>query len=102
MPEARHTLILDAEVDQGRRLELARVAARIEKEDMAKAAGISVRSYERTIAGTRATRPGELIVWAQLTGQDLEFFGSASSTSGAPNLSQSKPPVKRRRKAALT
>jgi hypothetical protein len=96
----RHTLFLDAEADLGLRLELARVAALCEPEEMAKAVGISVRSYQRTIAGTRPARPGELIVWAQLTGQDLEFFRSASSGEGAPIVSQSDPPVKRRRKAA--
>jgi transcriptional regulator with XRE-family HTH domain len=100
MAEPRHTLVLDAEVDQGRRIELARVAARVEREEMARAVGISVRSYHRTVLGTRPPRPGELIVWADLTGQDLAFLCGASAVEGAPIVSQSEPPVKRRRKAA--
>jgi transcriptional regulator with XRE-family HTH domain len=98
--DERHALQLDAEVDQGRRLELARVAARLEQEEMAQAVGISVRSYQRTIAGTRTARRGELIAWAELTGQDLDFFSGASSNERAQILSQTEPPVKRRRKAA--
>lgn len=66
---------------------------------MAQAAGISVRSYQRTIAGTREARRGELMAWAQLTGQDLELFESDSS-DGAPMLAYSGPRVKRPRKAA--
>lgn len=81
MAATGHSLVLDAEVDQGRRIELARVATRREQDEMAAAAGISVRSYQRTIAGERTPRAHELEVWARLTGQELKFFESAASGS---------------------
>jgi hypothetical protein len=97
--ETGHSLVLNAEVSQGRRIELARVAAQLEQDEMAQAAGISVRSYQRTVAGTRVAQHGELTIWAELTGQNLCLFES-DSWDGAPILSHSRPPVKRPRKAA--
>lgn len=62
---------------------------------MARVAGISVRSYQRTIAGTRKPRLGELLAWAKLTDQDLRLFGGDSSDEGVAILSDLDEGVKR-------
>lgn len=71
--------MVPSEMSIGGRLELARVAARKSALDMARAVELSVRSYKRTVDGTRIARRAELLAWAELTGQDVAFFEGASS-----------------------
>lgn len=39
--------------------------------------GISLRTWQRLEDGSRAPRPGELLLIAQHTNQDLSFFGAS-------------------------
>jgi hypothetical protein len=40
--------------------------------------GVSLRTWQRLEDGSRPPRPGELLLIAQRTNQDLSFFGASS------------------------
>lgn len=63
----------------GDRFRIARVAARMKPREAANALGLSQSAYQRIEAGSREPRAGEVIAFAAITGQDVAFFGSASS-----------------------
>lgn len=62
----------------GLRVRLARIAAGRSVQGMAEELGVSKWTYERIENGSRPARRGELVVIAQLTDQDLSFFGASS------------------------
>lgn len=53
---------------------------------MATALGVSKATYERIESGARSARRGEVIAMAQLTGQEISFFGSASPEDGGAEV----------------
>lgn len=59
-------------------MRIARIAARLSPGSVAAELGISRRSLDRTEAGTRQPLWSELLVFAQLTNQDLSFFGASA------------------------
>jgi transcriptional regulator with XRE-family HTH domain len=83
-----HALIVGQQVGFAGRLRLARIAAGLDVDDIARAIGVSKRTYQRLEDGSRQVRPLELTAIAQLTGQDVEFFGASPDRQvEAPNLS---------------
>lgn len=80
----------------GRRMRIARIAAELDPESVAAELGISRKSLERTEAGVRQPSRAELVVLAQLTGQELSFFGVTSdAAAGGAMLSDLKSRVNR-------
>lgn len=100
------TLAVSAETALRDRLRLARIAAGLEQKDLAQAIGIGLRTYERIESGARPLRRGELIAIAQVTGQEVSFFGASPDADGAEVLTGGASPVndeaKQEPAAALT
>jgi transcriptional regulator with XRE-family HTH domain len=72
-----HTLVVSESTGVGERVRLARIAAGLSPEDLARSLEISRRTYERTEEGRRKPSRGELVIIAHRTGQDLSFFGAS-------------------------
>ena len=76
-----------------RRIYLARIAAGLEPDEVARAIGVSLSTYQKTEAGARPPRRGELIAIAHVTGQDLAFFGASLEEERAAILPRPLPLV---------
>jgi transcriptional regulator with XRE-family HTH domain len=87
------TLVVPGDSSLAERLRLARVAARLSPEEMAAALGVSLRTWQRLEDGTREPRPGELLLIAERTNQDLSFFGASPDPEEAPILPRPVPLV---------
>lgn len=70
----------------GDRLRTARAASGFSQKEMARALGVSLKTYERIERGERDLRISELHALATATGQDPEFFGVTSLDAAAPTL----------------
>jgi transcriptional regulator with XRE-family HTH domain len=82
---ASDLLAVPAATSLAARLRLARKAAGLDIDEAARRIGVSVSTWTKTEAGARLPRRGELIAFAQVTGQDLGFFG-ASLDEDTPTL----------------
>lgn len=71
-------LVVPPSTSPSERIRLARLVSKRSVSDMATALGMSKGTYERVESGSRPARRGELIAIAQITGQDLAFFGASS------------------------
>lgn len=91
--QERSALLVPAGMAVGDRVRLARIAKRRTVAEMAAALGMSKGTYERIEHGSRPPRRGELIAIAQLTDQDLEFFGASLDEDEAPILPSPLPLV---------
>jgi transcriptional regulator with XRE-family HTH domain len=81
-------LVISEELPLRKRIRLARMASQRDPEAVAAALGISKRSYERGEAGERRFTRAELLVLAQVTGQDPSLFGVTSEVgAGSAMLS---------------
>lgn len=93
MTEMGQQLAISEELTQGERIRLARQAARLDLSFVAAKLGISKRTLERTEADVRRPTRAELVVLAQLTNQDLAFFGVLSDESDDPEALTLPPPL---------
>lgn len=75
------SLVIAEDTEVSRRVALARVAAGLTQEDLARALGVSLATIGRIEQGVRAPRRVQLLALAQITGQDVTFFGLASSAA---------------------
>lgn len=64
----------------------ARKLADLTVDEVARHLGVSTSTWEKTEAGARQPRNGELVAFAHLTGQEPSVFGASSSPDGPPNL----------------
>jgi transcriptional regulator with XRE-family HTH domain len=80
------TIRLPQGVTTGDRLRIARAAVGLSGKEMARALGVSLKTYERIERGERELRLSELHALAAATGQDPEFFGATSLEDPAPSL----------------
>ncbi len=74
-----HTLVVSEATTVGDRFRVARIAAGLTPNEAARLLGVSQRTYERIESDVREPRRGEIVAFAQITGQDVAFFGGGSS-----------------------
>jgi transcriptional regulator with XRE-family HTH domain len=86
-------LSVPEEVTVGGRFRIARRASERTVAEMATALGVSKATYERIESGARSARRGEVIAMAQLTGQEIVFFGASPEEDGAEVLTPDVDPV---------